>query len=90
MIDKDYKLTEAGFFTLTDLLDFKNYEWAKGNRVKKIWLTKRQLGALVSEIVPPDEPRKVTGMKLVDFWSAPKPPVVVDEIEGIEIGVEDE
>lgn len=84
---EEYKLTEAGAFNEKDLLEFIEAEQEKGRTVRKIWITRLQANHLVNSVegVKP----KLTGKKLVDFWNAPKTPIKLKTIHGVEVGIED-
>ena len=82
----EYSLSEAGLFTLEELLDFQNHELEKGRTVEKIWITERQANHLANTFA--DIKQIKTGMKLVDFWNAPKVPITMESLNGIEIGIE--
>ena len=49
-MDSEYNLKGAGYFTVTDLLDFKYYQENEGLPVTAITITSRQAGVLVDEM----------------------------------------
>lgn len=83
----EYNLKTAGFFTEEDLLDFKASEEEKGNTVRLIYITPKQLTHLI--ISTGLKPRlKTTGKKLVDFWNTPDTIDGVNAVHGVEIRLE--
>ena len=86
--DDEYNLVRAGFFSLTDLLDFQSHQQMLGKDVRSIYITPRQLGKLIDE-VEGLSPAKSTGKKLVDYWYSPTPPYEDITIHGIEMKVEE-
>lgn len=85
----EYNLSEAGAFGEVDLLEFVEHEREKGNTVRRIYITRRQAMHLVNEIHG-KKPESKTGKKLVDYWEAPKTPITLKTIHGIEVEIEDE
>jgi hypothetical protein len=86
-MNSEYNLKGAGYFTVTDLLDFKYYQENEGLPVTTITITSRQAGVLVDEMS--GHTPKLTGKKLVDYWVQPIPPLTPETIHGIKIYVED-
>ena len=84
----EYDLSDAGAFSVTDLLEFQQSELEKGRTIRKIWITRLQANHLVNSIKG-YRPKK-TGMRLVDFWNLPRETVKLTNIHGIEIGVDDD